>query len=357
MVLEFLNLLSNKTRSVYRSVIRAFLTRVYGSFLEENDHELEAQAKRYLEDSRSYQDDINNFVEHEKEKSNAYTIRIQLSVIRTFFMENDIELPQKFWRGLNKRIKGTRAVTQDKIPTPSELRSILGYMSKWGRAYFLMLATSGMRPSEALQLKLNDIELNNNPPKILLRAEYTKTGNSRFTFISSEAKDALEEWLKEREIWIKSDSIGPNDSIIFPFKYVDIYHLWRQATKENGLRQTDPQSGHQLLHPYVLRKFFRTNLGTVSSIIPVDVIEALMGHEQYLRDVYKKYTDDQIAELYLKAEHTLSIFSNEMRIKMDGKLDKLIAENQDFQRRFAETDRLLEEVMQNLEQLKVPARA
>jgi len=355
MVLEFLNLLSEKTKVVYHSILRHFFTIVYGSFIEA-DGGLNYQAQRYLKDNRRYQDDINNFVEHMKQNNNSYTIRMHLSVIRTFLNENDIELPHRFWKGLGKRIKGTRAVTQDKIPTISEFKSILGYMPKWGRAYFLMLATSGMRPSEALQLKLSDIQLDTSPPKILLRAEYTKTGNSRFTFISAEAKEALLEWLKEREIWIRSDSIKPEISAIFPFKYIDIYHLWRNATKENGLRQSDPQSGHQLLHPYVLRKFFRTNLGTASSIIPVDVIEALMGHEQYLRDVYKKYSDDQIAELYLKTEHTLSIFSNEMRIKMDSKIDKLIAENQDFQRRFAETDKLLGEVMQGLELLKSATR-
>jgi integrase len=315
--------------------------------MEENDHELENQAKRYLEDNRSYQDDINNFMEHEKEKSNAYTIRIQLSVIRTFFMENDIELPQRFWKGLNKRIKGTRAVTQDKIPTPSELKSILGYMPKWGKAYFLLLATSGMRPNEALQLKLNDIELDKNPPKILLRAGYTKTGNSRFTFISSEAKEALIDYLKVR---------NSQDERIFPYGYIDIYKLWRSATKGNGLRQSDPQSGHQLLHPYTLRKFFRTNLGAVSNIIPVDVIEALMGHEQYLRDVYKKYSDEQIADLYLKSEHAILIFSSEELIKdemrLQNKLENLVHENQEFKRKISETDRLLGEVLQSLEQLK-----
>jgi len=33
------------------------------------------------------------------------------------------------------------------------------------------------------------------------------------------------------------------------------------------------------VHPHVLRKFFRTKMG---SVIPVDVVEALMGHEGYL---------------------------------------------------------------------------
>jgi integrase len=220
-------------------------------------------------------------------------------------------------------------------------------MPKWGKAYFLLLATSGMRPSEALQLKINDIELDKNPPKVLLRAGYTKTGNSRFTFMSSEAKEALVEYLKGR---------NPQDDRIFPYDYIDIYRLWRSATKGNGLRQSDPQSGHQLLHPYTLRKFFRTNLGAVSNIIPVDVIEALMGHELYLRDVYKKYSDDQIADLYLRSEHAVLVFSSAERIKdemrMNSKLENLVSENHEFKRKISETDKILGEVLSSLEQLK-----
>jgi len=138
---------------------------------------------------------------------------------------------------------------------------------------------------------------------------------------------------------------------------MDAYKLWKKATKRNGFKQTDPQSGHQLLHPYTLRKFFRTNLGGVSNIIPVDVIEALMGHEMYLRDVYKKYSDDQIADLCQRSEHALLVFTSGERIRdemrMNSKLENLVSENQEFRRKITETDRILGEVLMSLERLKL----
>ena len=60
-----------------------------------------------------------------------------------------------------------------------------------------------------------------------------------------------------------------------------------------------------------MRKFFRTRLGAV---IPVDVVEALMGHEGYLTEVYRKYTVDDLAKFYLKGEHALLVFTDTQKV-------------------------------------------
>jgi len=41
--------------------------------------------------------------------------------------------------------------------------------------------------------------------------------------------------------------------------------------------------------------------------VPVDIVEALMGHEGYLTEVYRRYTERQMTEYYLKGEHLLTI--------------------------------------------------
>jgi len=46
--------------------------------------------------------------------------------------------------------------------------------------------------------------------------------------------------------------------------------------------EKDKTTNRHKLHPHVLRKFFRTRMGTV---IKVDIVEALMGHEGYLTEV------------------------------------------------------------------------
>jgi len=60
------------------------------------------------------------------------------------------------------------------------------------------------------------------------------------------------------------------------------------------------------MHPHTLRKFFRTKLGAV---IPVDVVEALMGHEGYLTDVYRRYSMEDLAKFYKQGESALLSFT------------------------------------------------
>ena len=66
-----------------------------------------------------------------------------------------------------------------------------------GKALTLILASSGMRVGESVRLKLSDIEFDRDPVRIKIRAKYTKTGKRRITFISPEAKEAVEEWSSE----------------------------------------------------------------------------------------------------------------------------------------------------------------
>ena len=47
---------------------------------------------------------------------------------------------------------------------------------------------------------------------------------------------------------------------------------------------------------------------------PIDIVEALLGHESYLASAYRRYTRDQMSEYYLKSEHhiTISLPSSEI---------------------------------------------
>ena len=54
-----------------------------------------------------------------------------------------------------------------------------------------------------MQIKPEDIDLNTIPIRIRIKAKKTKTRKNRFTFISTETKAQLEEWLKFRPTFIK----------------------------------------------------------------------------------------------------------------------------------------------------------
>jgi integrase len=307
---------STNTVSSYESALKNFFRMVYKIPRKEPKEKkkdqinLEELAERYFSEKRNYEEDMQNFLIEIKDFA-PKTVKLHLSAVRIFLLENKVELSQQFWRRLQGRVKGSRALTLDKVPSNVELRKIMTHLPVQGKTLFLVLSSSGMRIGEALKLVPEDLEFND-PAQINIRGEYTKTGNSRVTFISKEASEAVGEWLKIRKEYLGSAAARSryeksiDDSRLFPFTEVNARHMWNIALRKTGNGKMDAQTNIHLVHPHVLRKFFRSKMATV---IPVDVTEALMGHEGYLTEVYRKYSTEDLAGFYKQGEHTLLIFT------------------------------------------------
>lgn len=233
----------------------------------------------------------------------------------------DFELSKKQSRLLrNKLPKGKRARTIEEDLTRDRLRKILTHCDTKGKSLFLFLVSSGIRVGEALQLELDDIDLKGEPVKVNVRGEYTKTGDPYYSFISKEATESLTEWLKTRGQYLLTSAgrgsglakIGDGrgvkpveDKRIYPFSFSVASAMWNNALKKAGLENHDKGTNRRTLHIHMLRKFFNSQLKLV---VPKEIVEALMGHEEGLSDAYRRYSLDQIKEWYLKGEPHLYVF-------------------------------------------------
>jgi len=322
-VKEFLDMYKSKSTVIaYRWALTEFFKSVYG----ENENHLDEYAERYFKEKRNYESDIQNFLSAISERP-PKSIRMMIAVVRSFLIENDVELPKKYWKRLSRRIRGNRARTIDKVPSNLELKHIIMHMPIQGKALYLTLASSGMRIGETLKLKVDDVDLGTDPAKITIRGTLTKTGNPRVTFISSEAKEMIQEWLNYRDRYLqvakKRSYIhkkSEDDMRLFPFEISTAYKMWSIALSKAGLHKKDEDTNRHRVHPHVLRKFFRTKMG---SVIPVDVVEALMGHEGYLTEVYRRYSMEDLAKFYKQGEPSLLLFTQAEEI---GKLRAEIEE-------------------------------
>jgi integrase len=299
-----------ETVRTFKWVLGSFCKVIYG-----DKKNLSQKLERYLTENRNYEKDIENFYISLNGKP-PLSKRLMISNLKTFLLDNDIELSRKFWKRLRERNKETpRAVSFDKVPEIEDLRKIFTHFGAKPKALFLILTSSGLRIGEALQLLLSDIDFTTEPVTIRVRAETTKTGSKRITFISDEAIEALQEWLKIREASIETiinrtnrkRKIKVNKNRIFPFELGNASFMWREALHKAKLDQRDSTTGRNKFHVQVLRKFFRTQMVTA---MPVDVVEALMGHEGYLNAVYRKYSRKQLRDFYKKAEYTVAIFKD-----------------------------------------------
>jgi integrase len=329
--LGFLDMLAPNSIKMYRTHYKTYFRLIYKIDPEKEitSEELAALADRYFTTKRDYQKDIESFFVSMKGRP-PLSIRTMLAVVKALLVANDIELKSKFWKDLNRRKKGNRAATIDRLPSHSELRTILMGMSIQGRAFFIVAATSGMRVGEMLQLKLTDIDLAHDPAKITIRREYTKNGNPRIAFISSEAKDVLERWLPQRRAYMEKSSAKTQkafgrgkdmgDERLFPLSSHVIHDIFNNALKAAGLYEQDPSTGRATIHPHCLRSFFRTHIGRMN----VDMTEVLIGHEGYLTREYRKYQTDQetLAKFYRENETILAILADPKVIS------KAVEENQ-----------------------------
>ncbi|MEF8848837.1 MAG: tyrosine-type recombinase/integrase [Candidatus Thermoplasmatota archaeon] len=206
-------------------------------------------------------------------------------------MHHRIEFKQRFWKNLNRRGRKAKTITKDKIPTKEQLAEILSNGRIQEKAFFMVLATSGMRIGEATQLKLEDIDFSNRPTKINVRAEYTKTNEERFTFITEESSRYVKEWLKQRELYLQyalktaeklNKPKSEEDGRVFPFEAQTARKWWKRLLKKVDLDERDKQTGFLVYRPHTLRKFFRSNFVKAATERPTDYAEALLGHRGYV---------------------------------------------------------------------------
>ncbi len=315
--------------------------------------------KSYFKKKRDYQKDVLSY--HTSiMNSPAKTVKCKIASVKGFLSFYDVELPPKFWRLISNHTRGSRGVTMDRVPTREELKKILHFGTLKDRAFFLTLCSSGMRVGECCKIKITDLDLESNPAKIKVRAEYTKSGNPRIVYISEEAKHNLEQWLKERDRYIqvavKRLNFSPverlkknsEDNRVFPFVTNVARLMWTRMIRKAGFDEKDPSSGWHNMHIHCLRKFFSSHMNVAG--MPHDVVECLLGHEDGLKRIYNIYSDKQIEELYLKAVNVVTIFETQGTEEKINEMDEQLKEKED---RIQNLEHMLTEMKAQITELRL----
>jgi len=218
----------------------------------------------------------------------------------------------------------------------------------------LVACSSGMRLGEIVQLKLSDIDLTTNPTTIIIRADTTKTREARLTHFSSEATNALKDYLtrlnlpkknddyvfllqhKDRIKMAKHDNRSDRienlesqlESMIPEERYAKsvattCHNLQQQLAriiKDNPNLNKKTENDRNEIHFHAFRYFFKTQ---VTDAHQSDFAEALMGHKS-LKLVYYRQNEKARAQTYLGVEHALTIADTE---KIDENYSELQKDN------------------------------
>ena len=239
----------------------------------------------------------------------------------------------------------------------------------------LMACSGGFRIGEIVQLQISDIDFTTNPTTITIRAETTKTRQTRVTHISSEATTALKDYLAKSGLREYNDEdkyiiLKHHDERIRSLKHnitgkefdkKPVVHLrkllekWETELQILGSEEryardvtvaiqsletklskvvreipdlnTKNDNGRNYFHFHALRAWFKTQ---VTDAHQSDFAEALMGHSS-LKLLYYRQNDKARAETYRQIEHAVTIADTE---KFDENFTEMQEDYQDLRRQF-----------------------
>jgi len=291
-MLAELNLLtrSENTKLSYLKGLRAFF-RFKGIT---NPDEFIESVKKQQNQNQLYKDFILFLASENKAPK---TVAAWGASLKKFFAANGLPVTEKV------QIK-VYNVHEDELPKKEDLQKALKLADVKARTVLLLLASSGMRIGELHQLKLSDIDLTSDPPKITIKSSKAKERKSRITFITPEARKALEDYLQKRKI--VGHTLTPDSPVIAtddgkPMSYQNLEFIL-----ENVFIKIAGKEGKRYkLHPHSLRKWFKTQL--ISAGVPAPIVDRLTGHARYLAREYELYTEDQLREWYKKGMSALLI--------------------------------------------------
>lgn len=315
----------------------------------------------YLNNPQNHIQDLLQFKDH-LEQYSPMTRRMHFNTVVYWLKMNDIFLSPHDLHFIKSRLGKGKTTTKDHALSIEDIKAWYEHLSHIGKVLLLIQISSGMRIGEVLALRYEDINFESEPVEVQVLGTWhswgtgeVKTGETRYTFISSEASYALKEWLKVRDDWLKTackrahgfvEKSNTDDRLI-PISHTNLQYVYTQGLKKAGLFLKDQKTNRATISSHSLRKFFSSQLSTV---MPKDMVELLMGHAGYLGGAYIRYPKAQVAKEYLKAEYIISIHTGttpEIRANMDNL--KELAQSQaseliKLQMRVDEQQKALEEI-------------
>jgi len=255
--------------------------------------------------------DENKYVKDFKSAS----IRTILSVIKSCFVYNDIDLPSGFWKRTNCFKNSTASVIE--TPTSEQLRRILDNTDIQGKCIFGIMKDSGSRVSSVLKIKRNDIVIDREYPKIKFFYKNVKNGTTKTKRVTPETKHFLESLFEKHNF--------KDNDLIFPMTRQNANYKWECALKKTKLYKkdentnratmtTDENTNRATMTTQCLKRFFKGNaFGTNKGLCD------FFAEHGNLDQRYINISDEQLDKEYAKIVNSLLVYERpydtDIRIK------------------------------------------
>ena len=227
------------------------------------------------------------------------TIRGNFNLVKNYLNWYGFEI---YTESVKARLKFQKKIEEEAYPlTIDDVKKILDNSKEQRKALYLFLTSTGCRISESIQIRKRDLDFSFDRIMVRIAGKYTKTKKPRKTFVTKEAEGYLMPILKK----IKDDDLifGTNENHL-KSKHNEEEHFSRNRIRA-GLQDLKYDNGIHKITLHSFRSWFVTKCNRVDS----DFGNALAGHSRYMKR-YNRFTDEELCQLFIKAEPSLSIFEN-----------------------------------------------
>lgn len=250
-----------------------------------------------------YFQNVENLDEIKRNNFSEYTMFLASNNISSSSITRKLASIKGFFKYIsaNREIKSNPAlsITSPKIPkrlpkviSLDEIKTILkNNMTIKEKAVFELLYATGLRVSELVNLEIKNIDLKNNLIKTT-----GKGSKERFVPVGKKAKAALNEYLKQRELILKT-RFGSNhkeNSIFINDNGKKITRQWvYNFIKKQG------ELIHKHISPHTIRHSFATHL--LENGADLRAVQELLGHSSVVTtQLYTHISKKRLKEIYFQ---------------------------------------------------------
>lgn len=243
----------------------------------------------------SYLSNFSNPSNHSNQRINPLTLKVYVSVVRSFLEFQDIDIvPSKFRR----RVKVPRYYSDQEEPLAlSDIRTLLEFNSNHRlRTYILLLFSTGLRAVEAASLRLQDVDFSVSPTRITIGRQNSKTKRGRVIYCSDESTIHLKKLIQMHSYKKPTDfvfAMKPHTKHPMSMyrtmleEFQNVQHLSeRDARKENSKRRK-----------ITLHSFRRTNFSIINEQTNSEFAHYYLGHSN---SSYWTHKEEERRDIYFK---------------------------------------------------------
>jgi len=229
------------------------------------------------------------------------------------------------WKKITRGLPRGKNYADDRIPPIEEIRKLLEYPDRRIKAIIYTMASSGIRLGAWDYLRVGHIRPIERDGEIVAAKiiVYAEEDEEYFSYISKEALDSLQSWLRYREesgeildddSWLMRDlwdtRVAEGRGFVTKPKKLEssgIKRLIERAIWAQGLRKKlqNGKKRHPFSAIHTYRKWFKTRceIGGMKAIN----VEKLLSHSIGISNSYYRPTENELLEDYLKVSDLLQI--------------------------------------------------